>query len=204
MEGESTDSEQDNHSHPGAGVDGPGWDDNGILKDLATGSVAMSAHGGGGASCVSAASVARVPSIIGGGILVSTAQSVIATGNYFDETARPSCHVTSAQKVVCPNDKHRAQRLHDYCWHQAATTAALPDLFGMAKHFHTKNADGELSYKYKDIQSEYVRNLNKLKFFGNAWKRLTCLNHSSFLSGSTPMPFTSMIVGGTGRVNVLA
>ncbi len=29
-----------------------------------------------------------------------------------------------------------------------AATAALPDLFGAAKHFCTKNADGELYYKY--------------------------------------------------------
>jgi hypothetical protein len=46
-----------------------------------------------------------------------------------------------------------------------AATAALPELFGAVKHFHTKNADGELSYKYKDIQSEYVGNLDKLKLF---------------------------------------
>jgi hypothetical protein len=154
MEGESTDSEQDYCFHPGAGVDGQGWGDVSILKDLATGSVAMSAHGGGGASCVSAASVAQVPSIIGGGILVSTAQSVIATGNYFDETARHSCCVISARKVFCPKDKGGTQGLCYYCWHHAATTDALPDLFGAAKHFFTKNADGELCYKYQDIQSE--------------------------------------------------
>ncbi len=124
MEGESTDSEHDNHSCPGTGVDGPGWDVVSILKDLATGSVAMSAHGGGGASCVSAASAAWVPSIIGGGILVSTAQSVTATGNYFDETARRSCRVITARKDICPKDKRGAQGLRDYCWHHAATTAA--------------------------------------------------------------------------------
>jgi hypothetical protein len=46
-----------------------------------------------------------------------------------------------------------------------AATAALPNFFGAAKHFRTKNADGELSYKYKDIQSKYVGNLDKLKLF---------------------------------------
>jgi hypothetical protein len=46
-----------------------------------------------------------------------------------------------------------------------AATAAIPELFGAAKHFCTKNTDGELSYKYKDIQSEYVGNLDKLKLF---------------------------------------
>jgi hypothetical protein len=55
--------------------------------------------------------------------------------------------------------------LLDYCWHHAATTTALPDLFGVAKHFRTKNADGKLSYKYKDIQLESVGNLDKLKLF---------------------------------------
>jgi hypothetical protein len=46
-----------------------------------------------------------------------------------------------------------------------AATAAIPELFGVAKHFCTKNANGELSYKYKDVQSEYVVNLDKLKLF---------------------------------------
>jgi hypothetical protein len=46
-----------------------------------------------------------------------------------------------------------------------AATVALPELFGVAKHFCTKNTDRELSYKYKDIQSEYVGNLDKLKLF---------------------------------------
>ncbi len=40
-----------------------------------------------------------------------------------------------------------------------------PTSFGAAKHFHTKNADGELSYKYKDIQSKFVDNLDKLTLF---------------------------------------
>jgi hypothetical protein len=44
-------------------------------------------------------------------------------------------------------------------------TAALPELFGTAKHFRTKNSDGELAYKYKDMQSKYVGNLDKLKLF---------------------------------------
>jgi hypothetical protein len=46
-----------------------------------------------------------------------------------------------------------------------AATAAIPKLFGAAKHFPTKNADSKLSYKYKDIQSKYVGNLDKLKLF---------------------------------------
>jgi hypothetical protein len=46
-----------------------------------------------------------------------------------------------------------------------AATAAIPELFGAAKRFCTKNLDSKLSYKYKDIQSKYVGNLDKLKLF---------------------------------------
>ncbi len=38
-------------------------------------------------------------------------------------------------------------------------------MFGAAKHFCTKNADSKLYYKYKDIQSKYVGNLDMLKLF---------------------------------------
>jgi hypothetical protein len=129
------------------------------------GSVGLSGHGGGGTSHVSAAaaSAGHVPSIFGGGtsggISVGMAHSVMTTGNYFDEAVRRSCQVISAWKVVCPKDKHGAQGSRNYSRHHAAATSAFPDLFGAAKHFHMKNEDGELSYKYKDIQSEYVGNL---------------------------------------------
>jgi hypothetical protein len=75
--------------------------------------------------------------------------------------------------VVSPKEKRGAQGSRDYCCNHAAATAALPELFGAAKHFCTKNSDGELAYKYKDIQSEYVGNLDKLKHF---WKRLVAFN----------------------------
>ncbi len=55
--------------------------------------------------------------------------------------------------------------MRDYSRHHSAATVAIPELFGAAKHFFTKNADGKLSYKYKDIQSEYVGNLDNLKLF---------------------------------------
>ncbi len=72
----------------------------------------------------------------------------------------------SAWKFVCPKGKRGDQGSGNYSWHHlAAATAAIPELFGAAKHFHIKNADGELSYKYKDIQSKYVGNLDKLKLF---------------------------------------
>jgi hypothetical protein len=46
-----------------------------------------------------------------------------------------------------------------------AATTAIPELFGVVKHFCTKNLDGKLFYKYKDIQSEFVGNLDKIKLF---------------------------------------
>ncbi len=71
----------------------------------------------------------------------------------------------SARQVICPKNKRGVQGSRDYSRHHEAATNALPKLFGTAKHYPTKNADGGLSYKYKDIQSEYVGNLDKLKLF---------------------------------------
>ena len=70
-----------------------------------------------------------------------------------------------AWKAVCPKGKRGDQGLRNYSWHHFAATAAIPELFGVAKHFCTKNVDAKLSYKYKDIQSKYVGNLDKLKLF---------------------------------------
>jgi hypothetical protein len=67
--------------------------------------------------------------------------------------------------VICPKEKRGAQGSRNYCCNHTAATAALPELFGAAKHFCTKNSDGELAYKYKDIQSKYMGNLDKLKLF---------------------------------------
>ncbi len=53
----------------------------------------------------------------------------------------------------------------NYSRHHSAATAAIPELIGAARHFHTKNVDAKLSYKYKDIQSKYVGNLDMLKLF---------------------------------------
>jgi hypothetical protein len=65
----------------------------------------------------------------------------------------------------CPKGKCGYQGSRNYSWHHLAATAAIPNLFGAAKHFCTKNTDSKLSYKYKDIQSKYVGNLDKLKLF---------------------------------------
>ena len=100
----------------------------------------------------------RVPPVIGG-------RTVTPTGNYFDNTNWHSCQDITGRKVVCPKGKRGAQGSRDYDPHHSAATAAIPELFVPAKHFCTKNSNGELSYKYKDIQSEYVGNLDKLKLF---------------------------------------
>jgi hypothetical protein len=173
MEGDSTASEHDDRSVIDDVVVEDNWGiDNDVLEDLAVESHAASAQRGGGASLAShnSRSVARVPSIVraeratsGAGSVSS--RSVVATGHYFDETAWRSRHVISARKVICPKNARGAQGTRDYSRHHGAATAALPELFGAAKHYRTKNADGELSYKYKDIQSEYVGNLDKLKLF---------------------------------------
>jgi hypothetical protein len=178
MEGASTGSEQslgnrrDNDAPPDLEDD--------VLSELAGGAIA---HGGasacGGASASHAASGLRsglasgashmsrgsqVPVVIGGRSSAGP-HYIIPTGNYFDASVWRSHRVVSAWKVVCPKEKCGAQGSRDYSHHHLAATATLPELFGAAKHFHTKNTDGEVSYKYKDIQSEYVGNLNKLKLF---------------------------------------
>jgi hypothetical protein len=100
--------------------------------------------------------------VVGGG---NSVQSIIGTGNYFDDIAQRSRCVVAARKIVCPKNTRRLQGSRDCSRQHAAATAALRDLFGAAKHFRTKNAEGELAYKYKDIQSEYVGNLDKLKLY---------------------------------------
>jgi hypothetical protein len=162
MEGDSIASECGDHSGVVENENDWGLGD-AVLEDLAVESHAARARGGAGASHAlhGRRSAARVPSVVQtGGAGSISSHSVVATGNYFNETAQHSCHVISARKVICPKNAHGVQGLCDYSWHHEATTAALPK-----KHYHTKNADGELSYKYKDIQSEYVGNLDKLKLF---------------------------------------
>jgi len=113
-----------------------------------------------------------IPTVIDGG---NSVQSIIGTGNYFVDTAQRSRRVVAARKIVCPKNMRGLQGSRDYSRQHAAATAALPDLFGAAKHFRTKNAEGELAYKYKDIQSEYVGNLDMLKLYR---KRLEALLYS--------------------------
>jgi hypothetical protein len=169
MDGESLDSQREPRR-------GGGAQDPDIIAELEQGELHYG-HGGSrgngsGFSLANGASAQvsvhtrgtfRVPSVIGGASAGS--RSIIPTGNYFDDTTRRSRRMVAARKVVCPKGKRGDQGSRDYSRHHSAATAAITELFGAAKHFRTKNADGELSYKYKDIQSEYVGNLDKLKLF---------------------------------------
>ena len=170
MEGEIIDSGRDKYRSAGGDTHDPD-----IFHDLDRGSArgGGSAQGGsradgsglsqavGASTHVSINSRAsyRVPSVIGG-------RTVTPTGNYFDNANWHSRQDITGRKVVCPKGKRGAQGSRNYDWHHSAATAAIPELFGAAKHFCTKISDGELYYKYKDIQSEYMGNLDKLKLFG--------------------------------------
>jgi hypothetical protein len=78
-----------------------------------------------------------------------------------------------------------------------AATAAM--LFGAANHFYTKDSYGELSYNYKDIQSKYVGNLDKLKLFRKCMDLFDIFDLFSYLSGLNWMPSVYWVVGGIGR-----
>ncbi len=171
MDGDSIDSEQDTHRHVG------GDPEPNLLLELERGShggLHASSCGGShpgrsgfsmanGASTQASVGTCQVPSIIGGGSAGSC--SIIPMGNYFNDTTRHSCRMVLAWKVFCPMGKRGDQGSRNYRWHHLAAIAAIPELFDAAKHFCTKNADSKLSYKYKDIQSDYVGNLDKLKLF---------------------------------------
>ncbi len=104
------------------------------------------ANGASGHVSVQTRGTYRVPSVIGGASAGSAgSRSIIPTGNYFNVTTQRYCRMVSARKVVCPKGKRGDQGSRDYSRHHLAATAAIPELFGAAKHFHTKNADGELS-----------------------------------------------------------
>jgi hypothetical protein len=53
----------------------------------------------------------------------------------------------------------------DYTHHQEAAAKALPHVFASAKHFHAKNAEGESSNTYANLQSKYATNFAMIKNF---------------------------------------
>jgi hypothetical protein len=138
----------------------------GVCLNIQGSRAAASSHGCSGSRGGSIASrgSSRVPQFVGSSSSVGS-RSVIPMRNYFNKSARCSRWNIFDCKVVCPKEKCGAQGSCDYCRNHAVATAALPELFGAAKHFRTKNSDGKLAYKYKDIQSKYVGNLDKLKLF---------------------------------------
>ena len=57
---------------------------------------------------------------------------------------------------MCLKHARVAHGSRDYARHQEAANKALPYPFASAKHFHAKNAEGEASNKYANLQSEYA------------------------------------------------
>jgi hypothetical protein len=94
----------------------------------------------------------------------TAATSVIATSGYFGATHRPAAEINDRQ-VIFPKSARGVLGSRDYTRHQEAATKDLPQIFASAKHFHAKNAEGESSNKYANLQSEYVDNLAKIKCF---------------------------------------
>jgi hypothetical protein len=88
--------------------------------------------------------------------------SVIPISEYFGTQKRQAIEI-NARRVICPKHACGAHGSRDYARHQEAATKALPYPFASAKHFHAKNAEGEASNKYANLQSKYAGNLAKIK-----------------------------------------
>jgi hypothetical protein len=106
-----------------------------------------------------------VPSHVSVATHVTAATSVVATSGYFVGATHPSVAEINARWVIFPKSAHGVLGSHDYTRHQEAATKTLPHVFASAKHFHAKNAEGESSNKYANLQSEYAGNLAKIKNF---------------------------------------
>ncbi len=95
----------------------------------------------------------------------TAATSVVATSGYFVGATHQSVAEINARQVICPKSTCGVLGSRDYTHHQEAATKALPHVFARAKHFHAKNAEGESSNKYANLQLEYAGNLAKIKNF---------------------------------------
>jgi hypothetical protein len=116
--------------------------------------------------------IGHVPSHVSIATHATAATSVVATNGYFVGATCRSVAEINAHRVICPKSAHRVLGSHDYTRHQEAATKALLNVFAGAKHFHAKNAEGESSNKYANLQSKYAGNLAKIKNFKrhmNAW-----------------------------------
>ena len=103
----------------------------------------------------------RIPSHLSLAVSAASA-SVVPTSGYFGSQKRQAFEI-NARRVICPKHARGAHGSRDYARHQEAATKAIPYPFASAKHFHAKNADGEASNKYANLQSEYAGNLAKIK-----------------------------------------
>jgi hypothetical protein len=97
--------------------------------------------------------------------VATAATSVVATSGYFVGATKRSAAEINACRVICPKSARGVIGSRDYTRHQEAATKALSHIFASAKHFHAKNAEGESSNKYANLQSEYAGNLAKIKTF---------------------------------------
>ncbi len=76
----------------------------------------------------------------------------------------------------------------------------IPHPFASAKHFHAKDAGGEASNKYANLQSEYAGNLAKIKTLKrrmDAWDMISPF--VIFLNLLIPMLSQLRIAGATGN-----
>jgi hypothetical protein len=103
----------------------------------------------------------RVPSQVSLAASAASA-SVVPISGYFGTQKRQAIEI-NARWVICPKHACGAHGSRDYACHQEAATKAIPYPFALAKHFHAKNAEGEASNKYANLQSEYAGNLAKIK-----------------------------------------
>jgi hypothetical protein len=106
----------------------------------------------------------HVPSHVSVTSNATAATLVIATSGYFGTTRRPAAEI-NARRVIFPKSAWGVLGFRDYTRHQEAATNALLPIFASAKHFLAKNAEGESSNKYANLQSKYAGNLAKIKSF---------------------------------------
>jgi hypothetical protein len=109
--------------------------------------------------------IGHMPSHISVATHAAAATSVVATSGYFVGTTCRSVAEINACRVICPKSAREVLGSSDYTHHQEAATKTLPHVFASAKHFHAKNAEGESSNKYTNLQSKYAGNLAKIKNF---------------------------------------
>jgi hypothetical protein len=142
--------------------------------------------------------IGHVPSHIPIATHAAAATSVVATSGYFIGTTHRSVAEINARRVICPKSARGVLGSCDYTHHQAAATKALPHVFASAKHFHAKNAGGESSNKYANLQSKYAGNLAKIKNLNVIWMHGICQIPLSFLRSSALMLYQWKIAGQKG------